>query len=334
MIKDIINHVADNENTSAQTLAGAASTIEVPRLFAPDAKTAKDYIDFFTSHIRNPHTRRAYGRAAVEFGTWCVGNGISEIRDMEPIHVASYVELLQLRLKKPSVKQQLAAIRMLFDWLVLRQVVAVNPASPVRGPRYSVKKGKTRVLDADEARRLLDSIDEEIPTGHRDRALIALMVYTFARVSAALGMTVEDVYVQGRRTWVRLHEKGGNEHAMPCHHNLEEYLHRYIDDAGFARDPKGFLFRTYNREEREFTERPMTQADAYRMIRRHAVRAGIVTKVGNHSFRATGITQYLKNGGKLEIAQQMANHESARTTGLYDRRDDELSLDEIERIVI
>jgi integrase len=78
----------------------------------------------------------------------------------------------------------------------------------------------------------------------------------------------------------------------------------------------------------------MTQADAYRMIRRRAAKAGIKTKIGNHSFRATGITEYLRNGGKLEIAKQMANHESARTTGLYDRRDDELSLDEIERIVI
>jgi integrase len=82
------------------------------------------------------------------------------------------------------------------------------------------------------------------------------------------------------------------------------------------------------------TERPMTQSDAYRMILRRAKAAGILTKIGNHSFRATGITEYLRNGGKLEIAQQMANHESARTTGLYDRRDDQLTLDEIERIVI
>lgn len=336
MIKDVINHAEGRESTPAQSLTVGGQPIEVPEFFAPDRKAAKDYIDFFTSNIRNPHTRRAYGRAAANFAAWCVASGIGEIRDIEPIHVASYVELLGYRLAPRSVKQHLAAVRMLFDWLVIRQVMAVNPASPVRGPKYSVKKGKTRVLDADEARRLLDSIDDETPTGRRDRALIGVMVYTFARVSAALAMTVEDVYTQGRRTWVRLHEKGGKEHQMPCHHNLEGYLHAYIDQMGLADVPKGFLFlfRTYHREKREFTEQPMTQADAYRMIRRRALKAGIPTKIGNHSFRATGITEYLRNGGKLEIAQQMANHESARTTGLYDRRDDQLSLDEIERIVI
>jgi site-specific recombinase XerD len=143
--------------------------------------------------------------------------------------VAGYIEILQARLAAPSVKQHLAAIRMLFDWLVIGQIIAVNPASPVRGPKYSVKKGKTAVLSAEEARRLLGSIP---PTSHvalRDRALTALMVYTFARISAALKMKVEDVYTQKQRTWVRLHEKGGKRHEMPCHHNLEAYLQAYIE---------------------------------------------------------------------------------------------------------
>jgi integrase len=160
------------------------------------------------------------------------------------------------------------------------------------------------------------------------------MVYSFARIGAALKMRVEDVYVQNRRAWVRLHEKGGKRHEMPCHHNLEAYLHAYVDGAGIADDEKGYLFRTAMGRTGELSERPMTQSDAWRMIRRRAAAAGISTKIGNHSFRATGITEYLKNGGKLEIAQQMANHESSRTTGLYDRRDDQVSLDEIERIVI
>ena len=164
-------------------------------------------------------------------------------------------------------------------------------------------------------------------------ALIALMVYTFARVGAALKMKVEDVYLQGRRTWVRLHEKGGKQHEMPCHHNLDEYLHAYIDGAGLV-DAKGCLFRTSVGRTGQLSDRTMTQADAYRMIGRRATAAGVLTKIGNHSFRATGITEYLRNGGKLEVAQQMANHESARTTGLYDRRNDQVSLDEVERIVI
>ena len=126
----------------------------------------------------------------------------------------------------PSIKLQLAALRVLFDWLVVGQVIPLTPAASVRGPRHSVKKGKTPVLAADEARTLIDAIDTSTITGLRDRALIGLMVYTFARVGAVIKMQVEDVYVQGRRTWVRLHEKGGKEHEMPCHHNLDDYLQR------------------------------------------------------------------------------------------------------------
>jgi site-specific recombinase XerD len=309
-------------------------SIDLPALFAPDRDAAKRFIEFFTANIRNPNTRRAYARAAVEFAIWCEQSDLRELADIEPMHVAAYVETLQLRLAAPSVKQHLAAIRMLFDWLVVGQIIAVNPASPVRGPKYSVKKGKTAVLSAEEARKLLDSIDPSSAVGLRDRALIALMVYTFARIGAALKMRIEDVYVQKRRSWVRLHEKGGKRHEMPCHHNLDAYLHAYIDGAGIGASPKNILFPTALGRTGMLSPRPMTQADAYRMIRRRALTAAIATKIGNHSFRATGITEYLRNGGRREIAQQMANHESARTTGLYDRRDDEVSLDEVERIVI
>ena len=319
--------------TRALTKALPAA-VALPALFAPDADAARRFVEFFTANIRNPNTRRAYAHAAAEFAAWCEHNGLRELRDIEPVNVAAYVETLQTRLAAPSVKLHLAAIRMLFNWLVVGQVIAINPASAVRGPKYSVKKGKTPVLTAEEARALLDSIAPSSPVALRDRALIALMVYTFARVGAALKMRGEDVYIQGRRTWIRLHEKGGKRHEMPCHHNLDTYLHAYIEGAQLAGDDKGLLFRTALGRTGQLSDRPMTQSDAYRMIRRRAVQAGIFTKIGNHSFRATGITEYLKNGGKLEIAQQMANHESARTTGLYDRRNDQVSLDEVERIVI
>lgn len=314
------------------TALTTANTDHIPALYAPDSRAAQRTFEFFTANIRNLNTRKAYARAAAEFAAWCQARGITELGQVQPVHVAAYIEGLQLA--APSVKQRLAALRMLFDWLVVGQVIPTNPAASVRGPKHSVKKGKTPVLAADEARALLDSIDLSTPMSRRDRALIGLMVYTFARVGAALKMKAEDVYVQGRRTWVRLHEKGGKQHEMPCHHNLDEYLHAYIDGSLLASTPKGPLFRTAIPHTGELTERPMTQADAYRMIQRRALAAGIATKIGNHSFRATGITEYLKNGGKLEIAQAMANHESARTTGLYDRRSDQVSLDEIERIVI
>ena len=306
----------------------------LPALFTPTPAAAKRTLEFFTANIRNPNTRKAYARAVAEFAAWCDERRLDELAAIEPVHVAAYVEQLQKRLAAPSVKLNLAALRMLFDWLVVGQVMPMNPASSVRGPRHSVKKGKTPVLAAEEARALLDAIDVSTLPGLRDRALIGLMVYTFARVGAAVGMRVGDVYVQGRRTWVRLHEKGGKQHEMPCHHNLDEYLHAYVDAAGIAGDEKGWLFRTTVGRSGSLSERPMRQGDVYRMIGRRAAAAEVWTKIGCHSFRATGITEYLRNGGKLEVAQQMANHESSRTTGLYDRRQDGVSLDEVERIVI
>ena len=135
---------------------------------------------------------------------------------MRTHHVSAYVEFLGRSYRAPTVKQHLAAIRMLFDWLIVGQIFAgPNPAAAVRGPKHVVKKGKTSVLDGDEAKKLLDSIDVSTIVGLRDRALIALLVYTFARVSAALKMNVEDYYPQGKRWWVRLHEKGGKQHEMP-----------------------------------------------------------------------------------------------------------------------
>jgi site-specific recombinase XerD len=311
-----------------------SGSLKLPALFAQDKDAARRFIEFFTANIRNPNTRRAYARVAVQFAAWCKASDLRDLQDIEPVHVAAYIEALQHRLSAPSVKQHLAAIRMLFDWLVVGQVIVVNPASPVRGPKYSAKKGKTAVLSAEEARKLLDSIAPSSHAGLRDRALIALMVYTFARIGAALQMKIEDVYTQKRRTWVRLHEKGGKRHEMPCHHNLDAYLHAYIGGARIGANLKNILFPTAQGRTGFLSKRPMSQADAYRMICRRGIEAGIATKIGNHSFRATGITEYLRNGGRREIAQQMANHESARTTGLYDRRDDEVSLDEVERIVI
>jgi hypothetical protein len=124
-------------------------------------------------------------------------------------------------------------------------------------------------------------------------------------------MRVEDFFVQGRRGWVRLHEKGGKLHEMPTHHNLDKYLEAYITAAAIGDERKEPLFRTTRARTGELTDHAMLQSDVWRMIRRRAEAAGIKTEIGCHTFRATGITAYLKNGGKLEIAQQMANHESA-----------------------
>jgi len=297
-------------------------------------RAACRFLEFFTAHIRNPHTRRAYAGAVGDFCEWLERQGLASIATISSVHVATYIELLGREVSAPTVKQHLAAIRSLFDWLASGGVLPFNPASAVRGPKHVAKRGKTPVLAPEEARQLLDAIDVSTPAGLRDRALIGLMVYSFARIGAAVTMKVEDVYVQQRHLWVRLHEKGGKRHEMPCHHNLEAYLQAYIEGCGLADDPKGFLFRTIGRGTDKLTETPLPQANAYAMIRRRADAAEIETKIGNHTFRAIGITAYLKNGGTPERAAAMANHASTRTTQLYDRRQDEISLDEIERVLI
>jgi site-specific recombinase XerD len=312
-------------------------------LFAPTPKAAQRFVEFFNAQINNEHTRKAYLNATRRFAGWCELQGLHRLEDVRAFHVGAFVKELQGQFTPPTVKQHLAALRMLFDWLVTGHVIEVNPAHAVRGPKYVVKKGKTPVLTAEEARTLLDSIgapedgltEEEDPPSVqelRDRALIGVMVYTFARVGAVTRMTVKDYFVQGRRGWVRLHEKGGKEHEVPCHHTLEKLLDDYIGAAGIAGDAESPLFRTAGRKTGH--AHALWQQDVYRKIQRRAAAAGIETKIGNHTFRATGITAYLKNNGTLEHAQTIANHASPRTTKLYDRRSDEITLDEVEKIAI
>jgi integrase/recombinase XerD len=315
-------------------------------------KAAERFFTFFTDTIPNPNTRAAYYRNAMRFFAWTERKRLA-LPAIKSYHVSAYLAELTLTGKEqpastPTVKQHLASLRMLFDWLILGQIIDANPAAAVRAPKHVVKKGKTPVLKADQARELLDSIplkigpkpkegqpDNRPPSliGLRDRALIAVMVFSFARVSAALAMKVEDYYTEGRRGWFRLHEKGGKRHEVPAHHNAEDYLDAYLEAAGIAGEKKTPLFRTIDRR-RQLTPRPMHRMDAWRMIKRRAQAIGLPEEICNHTFRATGITAYLENGGTIEHAQQIANHESPKTTKLYDRTSDQITLDEVDRIII
>jgi site-specific recombinase XerD len=264
---------------------------------------------------------------------WLEARGVP-LERVEPVIIAAYIEQRGRTHAAPSVKQSLAAIRMLFDWLVIGQVLPMNPASSVRGPTHVVTRGKTPVLTADQARQLLDAIDTSAVIGMRDRALIGVMVYSFARVSAAVGMRVEDYFFTGKRWWFRLHEKGGKRHEVPVHHHAEAYVDEYLAAARIGGDKRGPLFRTTRGRSRILTRNRMDRADVLRMIYRRAKHAGLDAHACCHTFRATGITAYLANGGTIEKAQQIAGHKSPRTTKLYDRTNDELTLDEIERIAI
>src|SRR5213593_1021585 len=294
-------------------------------------KAAWRFIEFFTANIRNKNTRKAYDEAVGQFFACCENHGLHELQQVRPMVIAGYIE--QHAGAAPTVKQHLAAIRMLFDWLVLDHIVDVNPASSVRGPKHVVRRGKTPVLKADQARTLLDSIKTDTVVGLRDRALIGVMVYSFARVSATIHMRVEDYFQNGKRWWLRLHEKGGKRHEVPAHHNAEAYVDAYLNAAGISGEKKTPLFRSVDKY-RKLTDNAMTRTDVLRMIKRRALAAGLPYSTSCHTFRATGITAFLENGGTIENAQAIAAHESPRTTKLYDRTGDEITLDEVERIVI
>ena len=185
--------VSKSSNAVVKRSPFAASS-QVPTLIsASGPKATRRYFEFFTANIRNRNTREAYHRALNDFFAWLADRHVSLI-DIEPIIVAACVEYLVTIYPKPTVKQHLAAIRMCVDWMVVGQIILMNPASSVRGPKYVIKRGKTPVLTAAEARQLLDSIDISTAIGLRDRALIATMLFTFARVSAVVGMKVDDYY--------------------------------------------------------------------------------------------------------------------------------------------
>jgi integrase/recombinase XerD len=294
---------------------------------------ARRYIEFFTATIRNGNTRRAYGRAVADFLAWCQLSGLT-LSAIEPVHVAAYIEQLTRSKAVPTVKQHLAAIGMLLDWLTSGGILPFNPAA-----KHVVKRGKTPVLTAKEARDLLDSIVPDDPAftptliDLRDRALIGVMVFSFARVSAATGMQVADYYVEGRKAWFRLYEKGGKRHEVPAHHNAADYVDAYIAAAGIAAEKKSPRFRSIDRH-RTLASRPLDARNALDMVKRRAIAIGLPETTCCHTFRATGITAYLEEGGTIEHAQRIANHESPKTTKLYDRTSDQIDLDEIERIRI
>ena len=288
------------------------------------------FLEFFAGRIANARTRAAYGRAVGQFLAWCEARGLG-LDAVSPLHVAAYIRTHPGSV--PTVKQHLAAIRMLCDWLVVNQVLPVNPAAAVRGPKHVVTKGSTPVLSPAEARKLLDHIDTGTLAGLRDRALFSVMLYSFARVSAVLGMRRGDYFQQGSRGWLRLHEKGGKRHDVPAHHRAAEALDKYVEAAEIE-EPKATLFQSVEPARRRLTGRALQRRVVLAMIKRRAAAAGLPASTCCHTFRATGITAYLSNGGTLEHAQQIAGHASPKTTKLYDRTADTVTVDEIERIVI
>jgi integrase/recombinase XerD len=291
--------------------------------------------EFFFGRIRNPHTRAAYLRAVKQFLAWAETRGL-ELVKIAPKDVGQYFD--GLRKKNLSVatrKQHLAALRHFFDGLVTRHAILLNPALSVRGDRYQVVEGKTPEITVAHARRLLSSIGTSNVVELRDRAVIAILIYTAARAGAVAGLRRENFYHAGEQWMLHFDEKGGKSREIPARHDLETILFEYIDAAGIRTAPKDApLFRTALSKTGKLAENAINVVDVGKMMKRRLRDASLPSRLSPHSFRVTTITDLLEQGIPLEDVQRLAGHADPRTTRLYDRRQKKITRNIVERISI
>ena len=224
-----------------QNAAGSAHALPAIVTAAGPAATFV-WDEFFSGSIRNAHTRRAYTHAVRQFLAWADGQGV-ELARITPGMVGQYLD--QLAGRVPTKKLHLAALRGFFDALVLRHVVVLNPAASVRAERYTVVEGKTPEITIDQARVLLRLIDTSHVVGLRDRAVIAVLIYTAARIGAVAGLKRGSLAHDGTQYSLRFDEKGGKDREIPVRHDLERYLLAYLEAAGLIDAAKDTaLFRS------------------------------------------------------------------------------------------
>jgi site-specific recombinase XerD len=284
--------------------------------------------EFFQAEIANVHTRKNYMHAVRQFLAWAGGRGL-ELARVAPGDVGEYLQGLELAV--PTKKLHLAALRRFFDRLVNRHACVINPAATVKAERYAVVEGKTPEIGVAQARGLLKSIDVSNPVGLRDRAVLAVLVYTAARVGAVAKLTVKNLVHDGSQYSLRFSEKGGKSREIPVRHDLELLLLAYIQAAGIAEGP---LFRTANRKTRTLTNKVMTGIDVCRMMKRRLKAAGLPGHFSPHSFRVATVTDLLEQNVPLEDVQYLAGHADPRTTRIYDRRRRKVTRNIVERISI
>ncbi len=290
--------------------------------------------EFFFGCIRNPHTRAAYLTAVRRFLAWAQQRGF-ELARIAPRDVGQYLDGLRKETSVATRKQHLAALRHFFDGLVIRHAILLNPALSVRGERYEVVEGKTPEITVAGARQLLASLDISTVVGLRDRAVIAILIYTASRGGAVAGLLRGSFYQAGGQWMLHFDEKGGKSREIPVRHDLEGMIFEYLDAAGLRNARKDApLFRTAYRKTDRLTRNQMQVVDVCRMVKRRLKDAGLPGVLSPHSFRVTTITDLLEQGVPLEDVQRLAGHADPRTTRLYDRRQKRITRNIVERISI
>ena len=310
----------------------------IVREAGPGAEYA--YADFFKAKISNSNTRKAYKRAVDRFLGWCQLRGL-ELRQVTSFVVGDYVEHYLLDkdghpLSAPTKKQHLAALRHFFDNQQMYHGVGINPASSVRGPKYSAREGKTPAFDDRQVRQVLDSIGGGDVVAIRDKTLMMILAYTAARAGAVARLRTMDYFTDGRSWSFHFGEKGGKLHHVPARHDLQVQMELYLKAAGLeGRSDKTPLFRTARKRRRELTERGLNGNDLLRIVKRRLADAGLPPGAFCcHSFRATTATNLLKQKVAREQVQYLLGHSDARTTDLYNRTEKEVTRNIVERISI
>ncbi|MFO0900518.1 MAG: tyrosine-type recombinase/integrase [Pirellulales bacterium] len=308
-------------------------TLPAPPLVQKAGAAARFAFDeFFAGRIRNKHTRAAYLHAVQKFLGWCEERGLDLIA-VTPGLIGHYLD--EHPGSPPTKKLHMSAIRGFFDLLVVRHVVVLNPALSAKTERYSALDGKTPEITVEQARRLLQSIPRRLPVDYRDRAIIALLIYTAARAGAVAALRLGDLVDEGTQRSLRFREKGGKQRAIPVRHDLEQLLLEYLSSSTTAAKRKESpLFRTSQGRSGTLGDRPLTGADICRMVKRRIRVAGLPSGISPHSFRACTATDLLLQGVPLEDVQHLLGHADARVTRLYDRRQKRVTRNIVERISV
>jgi integrase/recombinase XerD len=317
----------------------------LPAIVEAAGGNARFAYEEFLAGIDSPNTLRAYRHALHRFLEHVDGLGLG-LQQVTPKLVSAYLRQLKAKVRvkqdeparfeeasKPMKKLHLAALRHFFDKAVERHAVMLNPALSVRGPKHSVREGKTKGLGVKQARQLLESIDVSTAVGLRDRAVIASLIYTAARRGALAKMKRGDFHTDGRQHYFQLDEKGGKQRTIPCREDLERFMDAYFAAVG-PMDKGSWLFRTMQGRTNKFTEKAMTGDDILAMFKRRLKDAGLPEGFSCHSCRKATATNLLEQGVELADVQHFLGHADPRTTKLYDQRQLSVTRNIVERIGI
>jgi site-specific recombinase XerD len=332
-------------HVTATPLAPANTPSDPPAIIVNSGKAAYyAYAQDFVASIENLNTLKAYQRAADRFLEWCDDMGL-ELQQVMPAHVRSYISHLTSnrtdhegnpkKASKPMRLLHLSAIRQLFDHLVTRHAVLINPAASVKGPKHTVRRGKTPAMAPKQAESVLWGIDGSDVVSLRDRAIVGALIWSARRASAVANLKIGDYFTDGTQWYPRFEDKGGDLFDVPVRTELQNSLHDYIETAGIAGDPPDApLFRTAKGKTKALTRNPITGKDLYYVAKRRFQDAGLPPMFTTHSFRATTATDLLEQGVPLDDVQQFLGHRDPRTTKIYDHRDRKITRNIVERISI